>query len=113
MGQLGLAEQTGHGNPDIVRVYGTEAFEIADSHITVTIPFAFEPSMRQISYEGLGEAYIAVMKAMQNDPFITREKICEYCELGKTRVQEIINDLKKADRIERIGGNKGGYWAVK
>ena len=38
-GQLGFVEQTGHGVPLIVDIYGKESFEIMDNFINVTIPF--------------------------------------------------------------------------
>ena len=49
MGQLGLIEQTGHGNPKIVSVYGPDVFEITDNNITVRIQFAFEPSVKSVT----------------------------------------------------------------
>lgn len=38
-GQLGFVEQTGHGIPLIIKHYGTQAFEVMDNFLNVTIPF--------------------------------------------------------------------------
>ena len=38
-GQLGFVEQTGHGIPLIINRYGTQAFEVMDNFLNVTIPF--------------------------------------------------------------------------
>lgn len=113
MGQLGMVEQTGHGVPKIISVYGREAFEISDNHITVTIPFAFEPGMNQKSFSDLQPGHADILKIISNNPTFTMAQISESAGLGKTRVSQIISDLKDYGRLERIGGKKGGYWKVK
>ena len=112
MGQLGLVEQTGHGVPKIVSVYGKEAFELADNHISVKIPFAFEPSMVQANYDGLPQKHAAVLKTVRENPFFKITEIAEAVGLGKTRTGQIVADLKRMRRLERIGGKKGGFWQV-
>lgn len=113
MGQLDMVEQTEHGVPKIIGVYGTQAFEIADNHITVTIPFAFEPSMNQTSYDGLSTTHAAVLKVIKNNPSLRIEDIAKLAGIGRTRTTQIITDLKSLGKIERVGGNKKGYWKVK
>lgn len=39
---LGFAERTGHGIPQIISKYGKETFEITDSFILVTLPYDME-----------------------------------------------------------------------
>ncbi|MDD7618238.1 MAG: putative DNA binding domain-containing protein [Bacillales bacterium] len=112
MGQLGLIEQTGHGNLVILEKYGKKAFDLEESHITVTIPFAFEPSMKQIDVNGLSPTHAKVLKAIKENPLFTIKQLATYCELGTTRIVEIIADLKKRGKIERKGARKGGYWEV-
>ena len=112
MGQLGLVEQTGHGNLVILAKYGKNAFDIQDNHITVTIPFAFSPSMKQIDVNGLSPTHSKVLIAIKDNPSFTQNELAKYCGLGTTRLGEIIKDLKLLGKIERIGGKKGGYWQV-
>ena len=112
MGQLGMVEQTGHGVPKIIGVYGTQAFDISDNHITVTIPFAFEPSMNQTSYDGLSKSHVLVLRTIRNNPTMKLDELSKVCGLGKTRLSEIISDLKSLGKIKRIGGNRNGYWYV-
>lgn len=112
MGQLGLVEQTGHGNLVIVAKYGRDAFDIQDSHITVTIPFAFVPSMSEIDTDNLLPSHIKVLKAIKNNPQKTIKEIAAMAGIGATRTSEIIADLKSMGGLERIGGKKGGYWKV-
>lgn len=112
-GQLGIIEQTGHGNLIILGKYGKKAFDIKESHITVTIPFAFSPSMKQIDVNGLSPTHTRVLLAIKENPLFTIKELAPYCELGTTRLGEIISDLKNYGKIERKGGRKGGYWEIK
>ena len=113
MGQLGMVEQTGHGVPKIVGVYGRKAFELAENHITVRLPFAFEPAMAQMGNEGLSKSQAAVLKATRENPLYKIEEIAALVGLGKARVSQVIAELKSLGRLERVGGKKGGYWRVK
>ena len=113
MGQLGMVEQTGHGVPKIVGVYGRDAFELAENHITVRLPFAFEPAMAQMGNEGLSKSQAAVLKVIRENPLYKIEEIAAQVGVGKARVSQIIAELKSLGRLERVGGKKGGYWRVK
>jgi predicted HTH transcriptional regulator len=113
MGQLGMVEQTGHGVPKIVGVYGREAFELAENHITVKLPFAFEPTMAQTSFDGLSKSAATVLRVVLEHPLYKMEEIAAEVGLGRSRVAQILAELKELGRLERLGGKKGGYWKVK
>ena len=108
-----MIEQTGHGNLVIVDRYGKNAFQISDNHITVTIPFAFTPSMKQVDVNGLSPIQLKVLMAIKENPTFTMKGLSTLCQLGTTRIGEVIKSLKELGKLERIGGNKGGYWKVK
>ncbi|MCI5745129.1 MAG: putative DNA binding domain-containing protein [Erysipelotrichaceae bacterium] len=112
MGQLGLAEQTGHGNQKIIEAYGKDAFEIAESHINVTIPFAFEPSMKQVVLDRLSPTEAKVLLAIKDNPLANKSELAKMCELGTTRIAQITAELKAKGKIRRAGGRKGGYWEI-
>lgn len=112
MGQLNMIEQTGHGNLIIVDKYGKDAFSINENHIIVTIPFAFTPSMKQIDVNGLSPTQTKLLMAIKENPTFTLKEISDFCNIGTTRVSEIIKDLKELGKIERVGSKKGGYWKV-
>lgn len=112
MGQLGFAEQTGHGNQKIIEVYGKDAFEITDSHITVTIPFAFEPTMKQIILYDLSPSEEIVLLAIKDNPLATKNELAALCNLGTTRISQITSQLKAKGKIKREGSKKGGYWKI-
>ena len=111
MGQLNFIEQTGHGVPLIVRKYGEKAFSFYENHIVVTIPFSFTPSFTQLKTD-LSESHNKILKILNENPSLTLKELCEISNLGRTRVSEIITDLKEMNRIERIGNNRSGYWKV-
>jgi len=113
MGQLGMVEQTGHGVPKIVSVYGKDAFELADNHITVKIPFAFEPSMAQANYDGLPKSHAAVLKIIRENPLFKTEQIAKAAGLSRTRIGQIIADLKEMGKLVRIGGKRDGFWETR
>lgn len=111
MGQLDYIEQTGHGVPLIVSKYGKEAFSFFENHILVTIPFAFEPSFKQLQ-QNLSESHNLILSILNENPSLTLSQLCKMSNIGRTRVTEIISDLKKLKRIERVGTSRSGYWKV-
>lgn len=111
MGQLNFIEQTGHGVPLIVKKYGEKAFSFYENHIVVTLPFSFTPSFNQLKTD-LSESHNKILKILNENPSLTLKELCEVSNLGRTRVSEIINDLKEMNRIVRIGNNRNGYWKI-
>ena len=112
MGQLNMIEQTGHGNLVIVDKYGKDAFTISENYIIVTIPFAFTPSMKQVDMNGLSLVQTKMLMAIKENPTFTMKELAAFCQLGTTRVGEVIKSLKEIGKLERVGANKGGYWKV-
>ncbi len=113
MGQLNLIEQTGHGVPKIVKVYGTKAFDIENNHITVSIPFAYNPSFKGITIDSTFTASEkAVFEAIKNNPTSTIPELSKIIGLGTSRISIIIKTLKDRGKITRVGKTKGGYWEV-
>ena len=111
MGQLDFIEQTGHGVPYIVSKYGTKVFTFFDNHILVTIPFAFTPSYISIN-TNLSESANRILKILNENPTISTMELAKISNLGKTRVIEIIKELKEKNIITRVGNNKDGYYKV-
>ncbi len=112
MGQLNIVEQTGHGNLVIVDKYGKNAFTIRENYITVTIPFAFTPSMKQIDVNELTVTEGKVLMALKDNPTFTIRDISSFCQLSTSRIGDILRVLKERGKLERVGSKKGGYWRV-
>ncbi len=111
MGQLDFIEQTGHGVPLIVRRYGKGAFTFLDNSIIVTIPFAFAPSFVSLRPE-LSASHTKLLAVLNENPVLTLKQLSAVTGLGRTRVVQLLSDLKQAGRIERVGSSRSGYWKV-
>ena len=83
-----------------------------DNHIIVTIPFAFEPSFKQISMDGLSASQKNVLATIKANPTITTAELSTLVGLGTTRVSNVLKELKEMGKIKRVGKTKGGYWQV-
>ena len=78
-----------------------------------TIPFAFEPSMKQIDVNELTPIQSKVLMAIRENPLFTIKELALYCQLGATTIVEVIKELKEKGKIVHKGAKKGGYWEVK
>ena len=112
-GQLGYVEQTGHGIPLIIGKYGTQAFDISQNFITVTIPF--NRSMASGRLEA-GAAYNAaqasVLHALKENPAYTIKNLKAVCGFSDGYIRKLLTQLKAAGCLKHIGSNKNGYWSV-
>lgn len=116
MGQLGLIEQTGHGVPKIVSVYGKEAFEITDSHIKVTLPFAFEPNFNSLGNNkllNLSKNEKSILDFIKLNPYIKADELAKAINLSIPRVNQLMKSLKDKGIVEREGSNRSGSWIIK
>ena len=52
------------------------------------------------------------MELIKENPKITRNELSEKLEINPSAIQKHIQKLKSENRIERIGGDKGGYWKI-
>ena len=112
MGQLRFVEQTGHGVPEILKKYGKEAFEITDSHITVTLRFPFDLQVRQFNISSLSDSQKKVYLAIKTQPTVKTAELTEITGLKISRVNSIIKELKDLGKIRRVGSNKTGHWEI-
>ncbi len=88
LSDLEYVEQTGHGIPEIVRNYGSEAFDINDNYINVTIHFDKEvmeshaknalkddDAINDTINDAINVNERAVILAIKAKPNITREDL--------------------------------------
>ena len=66
--------------------------------------------MKQVDVNGLSPVQTKILMAIKENPTFTMKDIAALCQLGTTRVGEVIKSLKEIGKLERIGANKGGYW---
>lgn len=54
-----------------------------------------------------------ILQLIRADNSLSREAISKHLEVSDSSVYRDIEKLKKIGKLERIGGNKGGYWKIK
>lgn len=55
---------------------------------------------------------IQIVTIIQDNPKITTTELAEVLQTTRRTIARDINILKEKGAIERIGGDKGGYWNV-
>lgn len=58
------------------------------------------------------ETALRILDLLKQNPKISRKELCEELKINPSAVQKHIEKLKEANKIERIGGAKGGEWSV-
>ena len=58
------------------------------------------------------ETALKLLDLLKQNPKISRKELCEELKINPSAVQKHIEKLKEANKIERIGGAKGGKWRV-
>ena len=58
------------------------------------------------------ETTLRILDLLKQNPKISRKELCEELKINPSAVQKHIEKLKEANKIERIGGAKGGEWRV-
>ncbi|MEE1211285.1 MAG: Fic family protein [Treponema sp.] len=58
------------------------------------------------------ETALKLLDLLKQNPKISRKELCEELKINPSAVQKHIEKLKEANKIERIGGAKGGEWRV-
>ena len=54
----------------------------------------------------------AVLDLIRENPAITRDELAQAIGITSDGIKYHIKNLKDAGRIEREGGDKGGYWKI-
>ena len=67
-----------------------------------------QKSGQKNSQTTLEQVYILI----KNNPSITRKQLVEATGKASSYIQRCINQLKETKRIQRAGGDKGGFWEI-
>lgn len=116
--QLDYAEQTGHGVPIIVDIYGKEAFTISESFIIVSIPYSFEPewtSGNRAKEEvplSLKNTEKKVFESIKKNPKATAEEIATQIGMSLSTIKKTTAKLSDLGLISRQGSRRDGYWKI-
>ena len=124
-----IAEQSGHGIPTIVKKYGKEAFDFRGSAIKVTIKYAFnllnakddvvensenvvENGNNVVENVVENDTVEQVFNEIKNNINISANDIANALNKNSRTIQRAIATLKEANRIKRVGPDKGGHWEI-
>jgi ATP-dependent DNA helicase RecG len=77
-------------------------------HETTDSEESGQKSSQKNSQTTLEQVYILI----KNNPSITRKQLVEATGKASSYIQRCINQLKETKRIQRVGGDKGGFWEI-
>jgi ATP-dependent DNA helicase RecG len=66
-----------------------------------------------VGAENLSVREKEILRLINQHSHISRETIAKQMSIGTTTVYRAINSLKERGILERIGGDRGGYWKIK
>lgn len=111
-----LAEQSGHGIPQIVKSYGKNAFSFRDGMLIVTIPFGYKPDYvverQSVMYarESLTRRQLSVLNYLSENPQSTLQEVADKCSMSLSGVKAAVSKLKMMNLIDRKGSKKESTW---
>lgn len=129
LADLNYVEQTGHGMPDVVDIYGRNAFELHNEYINVTLPFDKDVlrSHRNLILNknvnvGINvgiDVGIKLNNTQQNvydlivaNPSITYIELAKKLNKSEETIRRSIKTLVEFKLIERQGSRKIGSWKI-
>lgn len=113
--RTGFVENTGHGIPTIIAKYGKDAIDVTGSSVTITIPFAFEPSLvttrksREIA-DKLDDRESKVLDYLRNNQYAKISEISKETGLNESSVKRTLSSLKTKGALENKGTNRNSIW---
>ena len=107
--QLHISEKTGRGVPIVTQRYGRDAYEFRENSIVATIPFNWMNVMgdkagnkrgnKNHEYD-LNRTQVRILAEIRNNPNITKARLMELLDLGKTTIDRAVSVLKKYGYID-------------
>jgi len=117
--QCGVVEQSGHGVPTIINVYGTDAYEFSKDSITVTIPLDKQGFNKSASVNAsvnasvkLNKSQIEILNIISSNKSITFKEIANILSKNESTIARNIKDLKEKGVLIRVGSDKSGHWEI-
>lgn len=108
-----------NGSPEPVFDFDDDRtfFEV-DFHIHPVFKEDFDNGIRfrigeAIPLKKLNESSEKVINLIRNNPHITIPELSESITISSRAIEKIIENLKRANIIERKGSRKTGYWEIK
>ena len=125
LSDLEYVEQTGHGIPDVVKIYGKDIFVIHDTYVNVKIPFNKDVlkshnkekniynTAQETTQETIQETTRdKIIKEIISNPNVTRKQLSKIIGLSDAGIKYHLRELTKDGIIAHKGATKKGYWVV-
>ena len=113
-----IVERSGHGVPEVVKVYGKSAYKFSTNTITVTIPFDKTGFGQDGTVNGtvnddmLSNSEKLIMNVISLNGNLTRKEMCKQTNLSLRTVARTLDSLKNKGLIYRVGSDKNGHWEI-
>ena len=110
-----FAEESGHGVPSVVSVYGDEAYIFSDFYIDVVIPFnknGFGKQNKKAEIKQPENIRDEILKILKDNNHLSRRDLSIILDTTEGSVRHHLNKLQEEKKIEHVGPDKGGHWEV-
>ena len=110
-----FAEESGHGVPSVVSVYGDDAYVFSEYFIDVIIPFnkdGFNKAKSISKKKQPADIRKEILEILKNNGRISRKDLIIILNITEGSARHHLNKLQEEGKIEHIGPDKGGYWKV-
>lgn len=110
-----FAEESGHGVPSVVSVYGDNAYVFSEYFIDVIIPFnkdGFNKAKSISKKKQPADIRKEILELLKNNGRISRKDLIIILNITEGSARHHLNKLQEEGKIEHIGPDKGGYWKV-
>ena len=67
---------------------------------------------KKVVRKGGQKRWSEVLNLIKENPSISRKELSDKLEINPSATQKHIQKLKSEGLIERMGGDKGGYWKI-
>jgi Fic family protein len=54
-----------------------------------------------------------ILQALKANPHLTQKQLAKHCGITADGIKYHLTKLKQANKLQRVGATKGGYWQVK
>ena len=117
-----IVERSGHGVPEVVKVYGKSAYKFSTNTITVTIPFDKTGFNKDGTVNGnvngnvnvslLSKSEKQIINVILTNGRFTIKEMSKQTNLSERTVSRTLDSLKNKGLIYRVGSDKSGYWEI-
>ena len=110
---LEMVEYLGSGIPRILKAYSRDCVVFSDHFLRLVFPSS-EPEKAPVepSEKPSEKTSEKILKAIRTDSRITIAELSKLTKVSTRSVERNINSLQGANRLRRVGADKGGHWEV-